>query len=130
MNEKNSPLGDEFDRTVRGLTGLPDTIHTSPATKRTVTPVLNLAQTWIVQTYRQKEMGDTILIEYVAGDGHLRIAIPPAVADLIARQRDALTGKNRRRGAQQAVETRKALGIQPGFLKNRGRGGRKGKASK
>lgn len=110
-------LGDEFDRTVRHLNGLPDTVHTQPATKRTLTPILNLAQTWIVQTYRQKEIGDTILIEYGAGDGHFRIAIPPVVAELIARQRDALTDKNRRRGALQAVETRRALGIEPRFVK-------------
>ncbi len=85
-------LGDAFDGAVRGLDGM---------------------------TYRHPERGDTILVEYVGAEGSFRLAMPPEVADTIARQRDALTTKNRKRGAKQAAETRKAAGIEPAFLRRK-----------
>ena len=114
MNEEtSSALGDAFDRVVRHLDGLPDTVHTRPTTIRTLTPVLSLSQTWIVETYRQREVGDTILVGYAAADGHVRLAIPPAVAKAIAAQYDQLSTKNRKRGARQAYETKLAAGSDP-----------------
>ncbi len=116
MNDnERSALGDAFDRTIRNLEGLPDVVKTKPTTIRALSNVLNLAQTFIVQTYRHAERGDTIFIEYVGNDGSFRVPLPPEVADTISRQRDALTTKNRRKGAQQAVETRRAKGIVPNF---------------
>lgn len=112
-----SALGDEFDRTVRSLTGLPDVISTKASTVRHVTPVLNQAQTFIVQTYRQAERGDTVLIEYVDANGSFRMVIPPGVADTIARQRDALTTKRRVQIGKQAAAERKAAGLAPAFQK-------------
>lgn len=104
-----SGLGDEFDRRKRALTGLPDVVSVPQSNVDVQTPVLNLTQTWIVQTYRHKEEGDTIFLQYIAGGGEsMRIVIPPAVAERIARQYDTLTGKNRRKGAAQAAETRRA----------------------
>jgi len=47
------------------------------------------------------------------------LIIPPEVADAIARQRDALTTKSRKRGARQAMETRKAAGWVPNFKKRK-----------
>jgi hypothetical protein len=108
-----------FDRILRSLHGLPDTVHTKPTTIRTLTAVLELAQTFIVQTYRHKENGDTIFIEYIGTEGSLRLAIPPAVAECIARQRDALTGKNRRASAKASAAARKAKGIKPAFMRKR-----------
>lgn len=46
-------LGDIFDRTIRSLNGLPDVISTKATTVRSLLSVLELSQTFIVQTYRQ-----------------------------------------------------------------------------
>lgn len=116
-NPEQPALGTVFDRTFRMLHGLPDVVHTKATTIQHVTPVTELAQTFIVQTARHKELGDTIFVTYVDGEGSTRIALPPAVAECIARQRDALTAKNRKRAARIEAARRKAEGIQPGFLK-------------
>ena len=52
-------------------------------------------------------------------DNATRIVIPPAVADVIARQRDQLTAKTRSRAAKRNAEDRKERGIMPGFMKGR-----------
>jgi hypothetical protein len=85
-------LGDIFDRTIRSMNGLPEVISTKATTVRALSSVLELSQTFIVQTYRQKEAGDTIFIEYIGVEGSLRLALLPVVSDVIARQRDAITG--------------------------------------
>ena len=123
MSEQTpSPLGDTFDRVRRNLKGLPDTVTAGPSTIETFTPLVELAETWIVSTVRQKERGDIIFLQIIDGSGGRRFVVPPDVADAIARQRDSLTTKNRRKGARQAVETRAARGIEPAFLKSRKRG--------
>lgn len=125
-NETSSPLGDQFDRTVRGLDGVPGVVKTKPTTLRVVHPMLGTASTFIVQTYRRSDgeapSEDTILVEFMDASGSYRLALPGKVADTIARQRDALTTKNRKRGAAQAVETRAARGIKPNFTKGAHRG--------
>ena len=113
MPDEQSKLGDTFDRMSRALTGLPDTVHTKPSTVVTTTPLIALTQTFIIQTYRQREQGDIVFLQYIGGDGTYRIVLPPEVADVIARQRDALSTKNRRAGARQAVQTKRAMGIDP-----------------
>jgi hypothetical protein len=116
-NPERSVLGAVFDRQLRALHGLPDVTTVKATTIRTVTPVLELAQTYIIQTYRHRELGDTVFVEYIGAEGSMRIALPPAVAECIARQRDALTGKNRSRAAKNEAARRKAAGIKPGFMK-------------
>jgi hypothetical protein len=108
-------LGDVFDRTIRSMNGLPDVITTKATTVRSLSSVLELSQTFIVQTYRQKDEGDTIFIEYIGAEGSLRLALPSAVSDVIARQREALTGKSRSKAAKANALDRKARGIEPGF---------------
>jgi hypothetical protein len=81
-SNSTSSLGDSFDRIVRGLEGRPGVVKTKPTTLRVVHPVL------------------------MDASGSYRIALPAQVADTIARQRDALVTKNRRKGARRAVETR------------------------
>jgi len=112
-------LGSIYDRTFRALHGLPDVTSTKPSPIRTVHPVLEIAQTFIIQTVRHKERGDWIFMEYIGTEGSIRVALPPEVADCIARQRDALTTKNRKRAAKVEAARRKAQGIRPGFLKVR-----------
>ena len=72
-------LGDIFDRTIRSMNGLPDVLTTKVTTVRSLSSVLELSQTFIVQTYRQKDEGDTIFIEYIGGEGSLRLALPAVV---------------------------------------------------
>lgn len=116
---ERTALGDVFDRTIRSLSGLPDVINTKATTVRSLSSVLELSQTFIVQTYRQKDEGDTIFIEYIGVEGSLRLALPAVVSDEIARQRDALTYKSRSKAAKANALDRKARGIQPGFKKGR-----------
>jgi hypothetical protein len=120
---ERAQLGTIFDHTLRSLHGVPDVAHTKATTLRTMTPVLELAQTFIVQTYRARERGDYIFVEYVGTEGSARICLPPAVAEAIGRQREALTGKNRRAAARARAAADKAKKIKPGFLRVKKAGG-------
>jgi hypothetical protein len=119
-----------FDRELGQLHGLPGVTSTKQATVRHVG--MTESSTYIVQTFRRRDVvengekagpsRDTIFLEYIGPGGRsLRLVLPSGVADTIARQRDQLGAINRRKGARQAVATRKERGIQPGFLKNPGR---------
>jgi hypothetical protein len=108
---------DKFDRMMGALANLPDVAHTKPSTVVAVSPLIGEAQTFIIQTFRQREVGDTIFLQYVDGEGRVRLAIPPAAADAIARQRDALTTKIRRKVARDMAAARKARGELPGFMR-------------
>lgn len=103
-------MPDPYDRLLGALDGLPDVVSTRPSTVRTVVPILGHSQTYIVQSYRQVGRGDTIFLEMVGREGSLRLAIPAAVADLIARQRDALTAKARSKAARAVAQERKERG--------------------
>lgn len=117
MAEDKMP--DTFDRLLGGLEGLPDVVATKASTVRTLVPILGSAQTWIVQTYRQKDLGDTVFLECVHADGSFRLAIPPKVTEVIARQRDQLTDKSRSKAAKAVAQDRKARGIKPAFLRKK-----------
>lgn len=120
MNEPMPQNGkNRFDRALGALFGLPDVLSTPPTTIRATLPMVGMAQTFIVQTYRQREQGDTIFLEHVDETGSTRLVIPPAVTRVIARQREALTGRSRRKAAQAAADDRKAKGIKPAFLKGK-----------
>jgi len=116
-NENNVNSPDEFDRAMWAMRDLPDVVHTKPTTLVVTSKERIGADTFIIQTYRQREVGDTIFLQHVSGDRAIRIVIPARVADTIARQRDQLTGKTRSKAAQAVAEDRKLRGIQPAFLK-------------
>jgi hypothetical protein len=121
MQNESSAILDAFDRLLGSLHGLPDVTCTKPSTIRTVTPLLGTSQMFIVQTYRQRDKGDVIFLECVNKDGSMRIAIPAAVSDAIARQRDALTGKVRSKIGKATAQARKDRGELPGFMKGKAR---------
>lgn len=106
-----------FDRILAGLDGLPDVTHAGPSTVRSVS-FIGTSQTFIVSTYRQREQGDTIFLEGVSAEGAIRLVIPPKVADAIARQREQLTVKVRRKVGKASAEARKQRGELPGFMKS------------
>jgi hypothetical protein len=117
-------LPDAFDRALENMKGRPDVVGTKAATIRTVpTLAIGGSQLYVVQTYREQEEGgrsrDTIFLECYGSDGQHRLALPTAVADAIARQRDALATKTRKKAARRVADDRKARGEQPAFLRTR-----------
>lgn len=127
MNTNDKTISN-FDRLMGALHGLPDVSHTKPTTVRVVpnsggdrgvTPVTGTSDLFIVQTYRQREAGDTIFLEWVSAEGTVRIPVPPAAADAIARQRETLTAKSRSKAARATAQARKEQGIEPAFLKRK-----------
>jgi hypothetical protein len=121
MNEPQYRTADVFDKMLGSLAGLPDTTHTKPSTITAFTPIIGSSMTLVIQTFRQREQGDTIFIQYMDADKHVRLVIPPAAADAIARQRDSLTTKIRRKIGKDSAAARKARGELPGFMKKKGK---------
>lgn len=110
-----------FDKMMAKLDGLNDTVATQESTIRTM-PLWGIeggSETWIVNTVRQKEVGDFIFLEYVAEGRATRLVLPPKVAATIARQRDSLGTMNRRKTGKAVMAERMAAGEQPGFLKGK-----------
>lgn len=120
MHEPSSAMPDEFDRLLGVLDGLPDVVKTKPATHRAM-PFMGVGGSalFIVSTVRQqfedKPSRDTIFLERVNASGTVRVVLPAEVADMIARQRDALAGKTRSKSARKLAAERKARGEKPGF---------------
>jgi hypothetical protein len=110
-------MPDNFDRVLGSLEGLPDVIQVKATTVRLTTPLLGKSQTFIVQTVRQRDVGDTVFLEYVDHEGSQRLVLPPRVTDIIARQRDAITARARSRASKAVAQERKAAGLKPGFMK-------------
>ena len=90
-----------IDKLFEAVAWLPDVTHTKPSTVVAVLSLIGEAQIWRIQTYRQHDVGDTIFLHCLDGQNQVRVAIPPAAAEAIARQRDALTTKVRRRKSKQ-----------------------------
>lgn len=120
MNEGDSRSPDPFDRLAGLLEGLPDVTSCKPSTVRTVEPLLGNSQTFVITTYRQKEIGDSIFVEMMDRNGSARFVLPPKVADAIARQRESLTARNRSKAARAAAQERRDRGIVPFEKKQKG----------
>jgi len=119
--------GDDRKRTFekfRVRLGPKDVAKLTVLKRRVVVPVIQRnpafgvggTQLYVVQTYRQKEQGDTIFLEHVSETGTVRLVIPPQVAAVIARQREQLTAKTRSKAAKAVAQERKERGELPAFL--------------
>jgi hypothetical protein len=79
-------------------------------------------QQWLVETFRHGSE-ETIFLAMNDHEGGRRYVLPPEVAAAMYRQRDHLIARARKRGARQAVETKRAKGQVVGnpdaFRKNR-----------
>jgi hypothetical protein len=128
MSESANPAT-LFDKTWASLQGVPDVSIGQPTTIRTTSAVKELPQTYIVQTARHRELGDFAFVEFMSAEGTVRIVLPPKVTDAIARQRDALTTKTRKRVAKEQAAKRKAAGIVPGFMRQKPKVKKKGATS-
>lgn len=104
---------DEYKRLLGELYGLPDVLTTKVATVQTVVPIRGDELLYMVQTYRQKETGDTIFLQCVRQGETIRMALPPAVANAIARQRESLSVRARSATAKRVAQERKDQGIVP-----------------
>src|ERR1043166_3605816 len=115
-----APYVEAFDRTIGVLHGLPDVVCTKTCVTRVVPPLgVGGTQLYVVQTYRQKEQGDTIFLEHVSETGTVRLVIPPQVAAAIARQREQLTARTRSEAAKAVAQARKERGEVPAFLNSK-----------
>lgn len=124
MSEPQYKSPDKFDRLHGSLASLPDVSSVKPPTVVSSTPLIGATQTFIIQTMRQKERGDWVFVQYVDDQGAVRLVIPPEAADAIARQRDSLTSKSRKRAAKARAQADKAAGKVPGFMRS-GKGAKK-----
>lgn len=67
-------------------------------------------ETWRIETFRHAG-GVEALVQINRANGGDRLVIPPPVMAAFDRQRGSIIGTSRRRGAKQAVETKRAKGI-------------------
>lgn len=106
-----------FDETLGRLASLPDATSAGPSTVRAVgTLGVGPVSLWIVQTIRHRETGgDFVFLEYVAEGQAVRLVLPPSVAEVVARQRDTLTTKNRSKAARGREPTAKQLAARAKF---------------
>jgi len=114
-----SQMPDEFDRLMGSIDGLPDVTRTRESTIRVVPPFGMRTQLFVVQTFRQREQGDTVFLEHVSKAGTVRLVLPPKVTDAIARQRGQLTDKVRSASAKRVAQERKERGEVPGFMRSK-----------
>jgi hypothetical protein len=113
-------MPDAFDLRRDALLKQPAITETRPSVHRVSEPVLGTTRTFIVQTVRQPEVGDTIFLECFGRGMQARLVLPPKVAETIARQRDALGTAVRRRQGQRIAADLKARGERPAFLTKKG----------
>ena len=109
---------EHFDRMVGNLENLPDVIRTRPSTKTISLPLVGHSHTYIVQTYRQKDEGDTIFRQVISAEGTHRIVLPPMVAKTIASQRESLVKRSKSKAGKEKMERRMAQGFVP-FVKKK-----------
>jgi len=115
--QETSP--DAYDRAYGQAQGFP---HTRPSTI-TAANVLGIGgvRSYIVETYRMPEVGDSVFIQITGPEGLQRVHLPASVTTTIARQRDSLTTQSRSRAGKARAEADKAAGKQPGFMRSKRR---------
>ena len=104
---------DAFDRIRAGMDGRPDVTRTRISTVRNIDALVGNVSTFLIESVREKDEGDTIFLEVASKDGNVRIVLPPKVANVIARQRESLVSKVRSKAAKVQAAQRKADGIEP-----------------
>lgn len=110
---------DAYDRAYGQAQGFP---HTRPSTIRAAGLLgVGGVRSYIVETFRVPEIGDTVFVEISGPEGLQRVHLPPSVTSAIARQRDSLSTQARKRGARTRAQADKAAGIVPGFMRSKGK---------
>lgn len=104
---------DQFSKRFRDLVNHPGALRVGS----TVNMIDDYGKTesWIVDTFRA-DGAEEVFVQRINSEGSVRLLIPREVAGTLAQQRDRLTARARRRGARQAVETKRTKGIAVGNL--------------
>jgi hypothetical protein len=113
---------DQFSRRRRELTGNPGAVRSSSTVE--TTDFYGNTESWIVETFRVDGKEEVFLQRITAAGGD-RLVLPPAVTSAMSRHRDRAVTVSRKRGARQALETKRARGIDPAAAIRRRKGGRK-----
>ena len=108
---------DAYDRAYGQAQGFP---HTKPSTI-TAANVMGIGgvRSYIVETFRLPEVGDTVFVQITGPEGLQRVHLPPSVTQAIARQRDSLTTQSRKRAGKARAAADKAAGKVPGFMRGK-----------
>ena len=108
---------DAYDRAYGQMQGFP---HTRPTTI-TVANVMGVGgvRSYIIETFRAPEMGDTVFVQIAGPEGLQRIHLPPNVTTAIARHRDRMTTQSRSRAGKARAVADKEAGIMPGFMRKK-----------
>lgn len=75
--------------------------------------LLGNAESWIVETFRV-DGKELVFLQRNAAEGGMRLVLPAEVTSALARQRDQVIAKARKRAARQGLATRRERGDQIG----------------
>lgn len=114
MTNNDNTIG-KFDRIRGGLEGV--AMFSKPSTVKHVQAVTGKAESFIIESAKHEELGTFVFIEALDELGVIRLALPPKVVAVIARQQDALSARSRSNAAKALAQARKDAGILPGFMK-------------
>lgn len=106
-HEKSLPR-DEFTVRRRELGDNPGVVRSSSTVN--LTDFYGNLETWIIETFRAPGASVEVLIQRSSVGSPLRLVLPALVMATIDRQLGHTTAASRRRGARQAVATRRARG--------------------
>lgn len=123
----SSPIPtDDFSRELREIKDRPDSIGAGSTVHRQ--DFYGNCETWIVETYRAD--GKEIAFLQRSGTEPMRLFLPSQITAALARQREQLVTRSRRRAAASAVETKKRQGTpigNPEALRNARQARKRGK---
>lgn len=103
---------DAFSRELRAMQDNPGAVC-SESTIRT-SDFYGNTETWVVTTYRVNDGREQVFLQRNGADGGTRFVLPLEVTAAMVRHRDHLSARMRRRGARQAVATKRLRGIAVG----------------
>lgn len=107
MDDTTTLPRDVYSSTLRSMRANPAAVEKTSTID--MADFLGNAETWTVRTIRV-DGNDVVFLQRINAAGGERWVLPAEVTLAIARQRDAATTVNRRRGANKAAATRKAGG--------------------
>lgn len=99
--DRGPVVRDAYDRILGRIEADPGAVKARPTAVTTVMPIIGLAQTYVVQTYKTGD-GYFGFLTVADAEGHARVAIPPKVMAALYRQRDALVKQARKTTAREA----------------------------
>ena len=112
-SERTLPV-DQFSRRFRELSDNPGAVRAGSTFN--LIDFYGQTESWIVDTFRLDGGSEEVFLQRVNAEGSIRLLLPPEVTASMARQRDRGITATRRRGARQAVATKRAAGTPIGNI--------------